>query len=183
MIKTLQGFKDFIMRGNVVDLAVGIVIGAAFTALVGTFTTAFIQPLLKLFGADNERAGSGRSHRLGRVPVGRPSSTAMITFVITAAVLYFLVVVPMNRLAERRKRGEEPEPKAPSEEVRLLTEIRDALRGDRPRAAKPATPPATPCVTVPPSASGSVRLRTVMAWSSSPCSLPSSDDSKYASSV
>ena len=51
----------------------------------------------------------------------------LITFVLTAAVLYFLVVYPLNRLAERRKRGEEPPPEAPSEEVKLLTEIRDAL--------------------------------------------------------
>ena len=50
------------------------------------------------------------------------------TFLITAAVLYFLVVTPMNMLAERRKKGTEPEPVAPSDEVRLLTEIRDALR-------------------------------------------------------
>jgi large conductance mechanosensitive channel len=133
MIKTLQGFKDFIMRGNVVDLAVGIVIGAAFTALVGTFTAAFIQPILKLFGADKQREGG--SFFIGSVEF--PWATfvhGLITFLITAAVLYFLVVVPMNRLAERRRRGDEPEPKAPSEEVRLLTEIRDALRG----AAVPA---------------------------------------------
>ncbi|GAB3818523.1 large conductance mechanosensitive channel protein MscL [Micromonospora zhanjiangensis] len=52
---------------------------------------------------------------------------ALITFLLTAAVLYFLVVYPMNKLAERRKRGEEPPPAAPSEEVKLLTEIRDAL--------------------------------------------------------
>lgn len=52
---------------------------------------------------------------------------AAITFALTAAALYFLVVYPMNRLAERRKRGEEPPPSAPSEEVKLLTEIRDAL--------------------------------------------------------
>ena len=50
MLKLLQGFKDFILRGNVIDLAVGIVIGAAFTALVGAFTTAFIEPLIKVFG-------------------------------------------------------------------------------------------------------------------------------------
>jgi large conductance mechanosensitive channel len=50
MLKTLQGFKDFILRGNVIDLAVGIVIGAAFTALVTAFTTSFIQPLIKLPG-------------------------------------------------------------------------------------------------------------------------------------
>jgi large conductance mechanosensitive channel len=52
---------------------------------------------------------------------------ALLTFLLTAAALYFLVVFPMNKLAERRKRGEEPPPAAPSEEVKLLTEIRDAL--------------------------------------------------------
>jgi large conductance mechanosensitive channel len=125
MLRTLQGFKDFIMRGNVVDLAVGIVIGAAFTGLVTSFTGSFIEPLIKLFGGGEELAGTWRVN--GQVFDWAGFLNAVITFLITAAVLYFLVVVPLNRLAERRKTGEEPEPKAPSEEVRLLTEIRDAL--------------------------------------------------------
>jgi large conductance mechanosensitive channel len=128
----LKGFKDFIMRGNVVDLAVGIVIGAAFTAVVGGFTKAFLEPLIKLISG-------GIGIGAGRWPVGDQKVAdpiffdyamfinAVITFVLTAAVLYFLVVYPLNRLAERRKRGEEPPPEAPSEEVKLLTEIRDAL--------------------------------------------------------
>lgn len=128
MLKTLQGFKDFVLRGNVIDLSVGIVIGAAFTALVSSFTTAFIEPLLQLFGASGDKIGG--SFSIGAVPF--PYSTfinGVITFLITAAVLYFLVVTPMNKLAERRRKGVEPEPKAPSEEVLLLREIRDALRG------------------------------------------------------
>lgn len=126
MLKTLQGFKDFIMRGNVVDLAVGIVIGASFTALVSSFTTAFIEPLLQLVGAGEERIGG--VWRVGSVEFAWSAFVnGLITFLITAAVLYFLVVLPMNKLAERRKKGEEPEPQAPSEEVILLTEIRDAL--------------------------------------------------------
>lgn len=125
MLRTLQGFKDFIMRGNVVDLAVGIVIGAAFTGLVTSFTGSFIEPLIKLFGGGEELAGTWRVE--GQVFDWAAFLNAVITFLITAAVLYFLVVVPLNKLAERRKSGEEPEPKAPSEEVRLLTEIRDAL--------------------------------------------------------
>jgi large conductance mechanosensitive channel len=60
-----------------------------------------------------------------------------ITFLLTAATLYFLVVLPMNKLAERRARGEEPKPKAPSEEILLLREIRDALAGSRPEVAQP----------------------------------------------
>jgi large conductance mechanosensitive channel len=125
MLRTLQGFKDLIMRGNVVDLAVGIVIGAAFTALVSSFTGSFIEPLIKLFGGGEELAGTWTVR--DQVFNWAGFLNAVITFLITAAVLYFLVVLPMNKLAERRKTGEEPESKAPSEEVRLLTEIRDAL--------------------------------------------------------
>ena len=124
----LRGFKDFIMRGNVVDLAVGIVIGAAFTAVVTALTNGFLKPLIQL-------AGGGTDAKKGTWPVAGVEFdyatflNAVITFLITAAALYFLVVYPLNRLAERRKRGEEPPPSAPSEEVKLLTEIRDALVG------------------------------------------------------
>jgi large conductance mechanosensitive channel len=127
----LKGFRDFIMRGNVVDLAVGIVIGAAFTGLVTTFSSSFLQPIIKrISGGSGEVAGTinigGKQH----LDYGA-FITAVINFLIIAAALYFLVVLPMNKLAERRRRGEVPPPKAPSEEVKLLTEIRDALvRGD-----------------------------------------------------
>ncbi len=160
MLKTLQGFKDFILRGNVIDLAVGIVVGAAFSALVGAFTSSFIEPLIKVFGG-----GGGLDEESGTFTIAGETFfwatflNAVITFLLTAAVLYFLVVTPMNRLAARRKTGEEPEPKAPSDEVRLLTEIRDSLRqlgavpqprgsstphadGDTPaRATRPPTTP------------------------------------------
>ncbi|HLT11114.1 MAG TPA: large conductance mechanosensitive channel protein MscL [Micromonosporaceae bacterium] len=141
MLKTLQGFKDFIMRGNVVDLAVGIVIGASFTALVESFTTAFIEPLLNAVGA-NEGIADENLGTFLFLGVRWPWATfvnGLVTFLITAAVLYFLVVLPMNKLAERRKKGEEPEPQAPSEEVILLTEIRDALvNGGVPRQREQA---------------------------------------------
>jgi large conductance mechanosensitive channel len=121
-----KGFKDFVMRGNVVDLAVGIVVGAAFTAVVTAFTTSFIKPLIQLMGGDTG-VGAGAWH-VGSVAFDYATFlNSIITFLITAAVLYFLVVFPLNRLAERRRRGEEPPPQAPSEEVRLLTEIRDSL--------------------------------------------------------
>jgi large conductance mechanosensitive channel len=121
-----KGFKDFIMRGNVVDLAVGIVIGAAFTTVVTAFTKGFLEPLIKL-------ASGGQGIKAGTFDVRGVTFdyagfiNAIITFLLTAAALYFLVVYPLNRLAERRKRGEEPPTEAPSEEVQLLTEIRDAL--------------------------------------------------------
>ncbi|MFC0029471.1 large conductance mechanosensitive channel protein MscL [Micromonospora chaiyaphumensis] len=127
----LKGFKDFIMRGNVVDLAVGVVIGAAFTGVVTQLTKSFLDPLIRVFvllitGSDKGLAGTAPMFR-GIAFDWVAFVNAVITFLLTAAALYFLVVFPMNKLAERRKRGEEPPPKAPSEEVRLLTEIRDAL--------------------------------------------------------
>ncbi|MBY8871994.1 large conductance mechanosensitive channel protein MscL [Micromonospora sp. PLK6-60] len=123
----LKGFKDFIMRGNVVDLAVGIVIGAAFTGLVTQFTKSFLEPLIRaLGGGEDQFSGSWEITKDNYIDWAA-FVNAIITFLLTAAVLYFLVVYPMNRLAERRRRGEEPPPAAPSEEVKLLTEIRDAL--------------------------------------------------------
>ena len=123
----LKGFKDFIMRGNVVDLAVGIVIGAAFTALVASFTDSFLKPLIELIGGGTGVGAGAWVPREGVEFTYAAFINAIITFLLTAATLYFLVVLPMNKLAERRRRGEEPEPAAPSEEIRLLTEIRDAL--------------------------------------------------------
>jgi large conductance mechanosensitive channel len=122
----LKGFKDFIMRGNVVDLAVGVVIGAAFTGLVTQFTLSFLKPLIQLLGGNTGlEAGKWTINKI--VFDWAAFVNAAITFVLTAAVLYFLIVLPLNRLAERRRRGEEPPPAAPSEEIKLLTEIRDAL--------------------------------------------------------
>ncbi|GAA2218524.1 large conductance mechanosensitive channel protein MscL [Micromonospora olivasterospora] len=123
----LKGFKDFIMRGNVVDLAVGVVIGAAFTGVVTAFTNSFLQPVIKLVGATPAGPGARVKLSTGNYLEWGQFLNALVTFLLTAAVLYFLVVFPMNKLAERRQRGEEPPPKAPSEEVKLLTEIRDAL--------------------------------------------------------
>ncbi|MEV0003384.1 large conductance mechanosensitive channel protein MscL [Micromonospora sp. NPDC050980] len=122
----LKGFKDFIMRGNVVDLAVGVVIGAAFTGVVTAFTGSFLKPMIKLISGGSELKSG--TWTIGDVKFPWVDFVnAAITFLLTAAVLYFLVVFPMNKLAERRQRGEELPPAAPSEEVKLLTEIRDAL--------------------------------------------------------
>jgi len=129
MLKLLQGFRDFIMRGNVIDLAVGIVIGAAFTGLVTNFTGAFIDPLLKVFSGGGDLGGSFTIR--GVVFPWSAFVNATVGFLITAGVLYFLVVTPMNMINERRRRGIEPEPKLPSDEVKLLMEIRDALVAQR----------------------------------------------------
>ena len=127
MNKVFQGFKDFIMRGNVVDLAVGIVIGAAFTTVITAFTDGFIKPLIQLMGGGTGVGAGKWEAREGIYFDYATFLNAIITFLITAAVLYFLVVMPINWLAERRRRGEEPPPKAPSEDIVLLTQIRDLL--------------------------------------------------------
>jgi len=126
----IKGFRDFILRGNVVDLAVAVVIGAAFGAVVTSFTNNIVNPLVAA-------AGGANINGLGfQINSENPKTvvnidlviTAAINFVIIAAVIYFLVVVPVNRLAELRKRGEHPEPAAPAEDILLLQEIRDLLR-------------------------------------------------------
>jgi len=125
-VRVLKGFRDFIMRGNVIDLAVGIVIGAAFTAVVNQLTRSFLEPLIKLAGGGGMRGGTFTVN--GVIFNYGAFINAVLTFLLTAAAVYVLVVVPMNKLNEMRKRGEVPEPEAQSDEVILLTEIRDALR-------------------------------------------------------
>jgi large conductance mechanosensitive channel len=121
----LKGFRDFIMRGNVVDLAVGIVIGAAFTGIVTGFTTDFVNPLIKVFGGGQVKAGVWTLH--GQHFLWADFVNSAINFLIVAAVLYFLVVMPLNKLAERRNRNKAPEPQQISDEVALLMQIRDEL--------------------------------------------------------
>jgi large conductance mechanosensitive channel len=121
----LKGFKDFISRGNVIDLAVGVVIGAAFTGVVTAFTTSFLKPLIQVLSGGGELSGTWKLR--GVTFDWAAFINACVGFLLTAAALYFLVVMPINKLAERRKRGLEPEPEAPAEDIRLLTEIRDAI--------------------------------------------------------
>ena len=128
----LQGFKDFIMRGNVIDLAVAVVIGGAFTAIVTAFSDNLINPLIAaLGGADVSGLGfhiiSGNDATFldfGAV------ITAAINFLLIAAVVYFVIVAPMNKLKEiqeaRRGINQDEEDVAPTD-VELLTEIRDLL--------------------------------------------------------
>ncbi|TFV90756.1 large conductance mechanosensitive channel protein MscL [Blastococcus sp. CT_GayMR16] len=124
----IKGFKDFLLRGNVVDLAVAVVIGTAFTALVTAFTTSFLQPLIGLVAGGGVDGGTavvdGQEFTWGAF------INALITFVLTAAVVYFVVVLPMKVLVERRKRGEEAGPVLPTQ-VELLVEIRDLLRAQQ----------------------------------------------------
>lgn len=124
----LKGFKDFLLRGNIVELAVAVVIGTAFTALVTSLTTSFLEPVIGLLGGGGVEGGTATVN--GQVFTWGAFVNAVITFVLTAAVLYFLVMVPMKQLMERRTRGEEAGPAAPTQ-VELLVEIRDLLRAQQ----------------------------------------------------
>jgi large conductance mechanosensitive channel len=112
----LTGFKKFILHGNVVDLAVGVVIGAAFGAVVKQFTDSFLNPLIRLVTGGGIEGGTFTIDE--QVFDYTAFISALITFVMTAAVIYFVVVVPMNHLRERRARGEEPE--GPSDNERII---------------------------------------------------------------
>ena len=133
----VKEFKDFISRGNVVDLAVAVVIGAAFTAIVTAVVTGLITPIIGMIGGTEFKnidfMVNGSTFEVGLV------INAVIYFVIVAAVVFFLVVKPLNVFEERRKRGEEPvEPEALSDEALLLTEIRDLLAAEAARTDGPA---------------------------------------------
>ncbi len=119
-------FKKFLMRGNVVDLAVAVVIGAAFTAIVTAITTGLITPLVGMIASKDFTEMTfqvnGSTFSYGLV------IDATIRFVSVAAVVFFLVVRPMQAVAARRLTDEPIEDTpAPSDEAILLTEIRDLL--------------------------------------------------------
>jgi large conductance mechanosensitive channel len=124
----LKGFKDFLMRGNVVDLAVAVAVGAAFSGVVKGLLDGLVNPLVAAVVGATDISG------FGRFTINKATFSlgvflqSVLNFVLVAATIYFVIIVPMNRLAARRKHGAEPEPQAPSEEVLLLTEIRDELR-------------------------------------------------------
>lgn len=122
-----KGFKDFLMRGNVIDLAVAVVMGTAFTAIVTSVTKGLIEPLLATLGGNSE-FGLGFQILAGKpstfVALG-PVISAAINFVTVAAVLYFVLILPMNHLKSRLTKPTAV--KADPTELELLTEIRDLL--------------------------------------------------------
>ncbi|MFF8973139.1 large conductance mechanosensitive channel protein MscL [Streptomyces sp. NPDC014995] len=140
----LQGFKAFLMRGNVVDLAVAVVIGAAFTNIVNAVVKGIINPLVGAFGTKNLDSyssclkgpctGTGDAATGVRILWGSVLG-ATLTFVITAAVVYFLMVLPMSRYLarqeERRKAREGAHEVIEVTELEVLKEIRDALVAQR----------------------------------------------------
>ncbi|MDQ1743973.1 MAG: large conductance mechanosensitive channel [Pseudonocardiales bacterium] len=131
----IKGFRDFVLRGNIVDLAIAVVIGTAFAKVVDTLVSSIIQPILNaLPGASvNGLSYSIRGGKLAAKTNINFSTiiNAIIVFLLTAAVVYFVFVVPMTKIQQLRASGKTPEPEAVSEATLLLREIRDAL-GARP---------------------------------------------------
>jgi large conductance mechanosensitive channel len=132
----IKGFKEFLLRGNIVDLSIAVVIGTAFTALVTKFTESVIQPLISRIGAGGES-----DYGILRIPIGGDQSidlnvllSAAINFVLVAAVVYFLIVLPYSKF---RKKEEE----TVEAEVVLLTEIRDLLAESPGRTAEQRVDP------------------------------------------
>ena len=140
----LKGFKDFLMRGNVVDLAVAVVVGAAFGAVVTSLVDGFITPLIAaIFGQPDISDVASFTINNAQFSIGLILQ-AILNFLIVAAAIYFIIVTPMNKLMAMRKKGEQEAPESPSEEVLLLTQIRDLLGGaDTTVVGPPSTPPAT----------------------------------------
>lgn len=125
-LTVLKGFREFLSRGNIVDLSVAVVIGTAFTGLVTKFTDSIIQPLIDRIGA-----GKDASYGILRIGIGGDQTidlnillTALINFVLVAAVVYFLIVLPYSKV-----RAKDDSESNEDKELRLLTEIRDALGG------------------------------------------------------
>ncbi len=128
----LKGFRDYLSRGNIVDLAVAVVIGTAFTALVTKFTDSIITPLINRIGAGKET-----SHSALQIGIGGGETvdlnvllSAFINFTLVAAVVYFFVVLPYNRV-----RSKSEAESADDQQIRLLTEIRDSLGANNPASA------------------------------------------------
>jgi large conductance mechanosensitive channel len=128
----LKGFKDFILRGNVIELSIAVVVGTAFTALVSAFTSNIVNPIIAA-------AGGVKTEGLGfHIWPGNDKTfvnfgavlTAFLTFLITAAVVYFIFVAPMNRInrmVKNRLSAAEPEEEPIPADTALLAEIRDLL--------------------------------------------------------
>jgi len=123
----MRQFREFLLRGNVVDLAIAVVIGAAFGAVIASLVADLFTPLIAAIGGQPDFSGltftiNGSVFRYGHF------LNAVISFIVIAALVFFLVVKPIAALMERRKAGLEPEPEAVPEDVVLLGEIRDLLK-------------------------------------------------------
>lgn len=146
----IKGFREFLLRGNVIDLAVAVVIGAAFTAIVNGLVTGIFNPLISLIFDSSDIAKAGITLRAASpghdavILAWGAVISALIQFVLIATAIYFGLIVPMNYLKKVQLRRK-PEEEAPAEppaltETELLEQIRDLLKEQR--AATPPPPPA-----------------------------------------
>jgi large conductance mechanosensitive channel len=128
-----KGFKAFVLRGNIFDLAVAVVIGTAFTAVVTSVVNNLINPLIAAIGGANVNGLSIQLNATNKNTVMHFDTvvTAVINFIIIAAVVYFAFVLPVQRIMARRKSGEVEADEIGPTDVELLTEIRDLLREQR----------------------------------------------------
>ena len=122
----LKGFKDFIAQGNAMDLAVAVIIGAAFTQVVTALTDSVLMPLISaLVGSPNFDEFAKVTLNGNEIAFG-VLLTAIVNFLLVAAAVYFFIVTPMNKLLAMRRHEAEDEEETP-EDIALLREIRDAL--------------------------------------------------------
>ena len=119
----MAGFKDFIMRGNVVDLAVGVIIGAAFGGIVDSATKDVITPIIGSLGGQPDFSAM----KAGPIALGS-FLNAVISFLITASVVYLVIVKPFQALMARMYPPPPAGAPAVPPDIQLLTEIRDALK-------------------------------------------------------
>jgi large conductance mechanosensitive channel len=119
----LDGFKKFILRGNVVDMAVGVVIGAAFATVVGAFTKDLLTPLITAVAGKGEQFANLSFKIRGSVFNVGDFVNATVTFLLTAAAVYFFVVTPVNALIARMNRGEKPPDPTTKKCTECLSEI------------------------------------------------------------
>lgn len=117
----LDGFKKFLLRGNVVDLAVAVVIGAAFKDIIDSMVKGLITPLIGVFGAVPDFSALSFTINGSRFLVGE-FVNAIVAFIILAAVIYFLVIVPVNRMMARYQ-STEPVPQTTRECPECLSKI------------------------------------------------------------
>lgn len=128
MKKFLQEFKEFAMRGNVMDLAVGVIVGGAFSAITNSLIDDIINPILGMFAGDGTALVESLTFRLpggGELMLGS-FINAILNFLVMAFVV-FCLVKGINRLSRKRETPPPPPP-GPSNEEKLLTEIRDLLQ-------------------------------------------------------
>jgi large conductance mechanosensitive channel len=127
----LKGFREFITKGNVIDLAVAVVIGAAFTTVVNAVVEGLINPLVAtIFGQPNLNDVGVFTINDAQFSIG-VILTAALNFLLVAAAVYFVLIAPMNKYRELRAKGTEEEPEAPPEDLLVLQEIRDLIRDRR----------------------------------------------------